>query len=206
MTQIFLVRHVETVWNAESRMQGHLDSPLTHTGIAQAEALAEYFKSQRFAAFYSSDLGRAYETMRHISEKNGLSFSTIACLREKNFGILQGVLKKELPVKFPEIYPHYKANDPNYVIPEGESIKQLSERCIKCLEELAQKHVDERILIVTHHGVLISLFKHTMDIPIEIRPRFNSSNSSINVFSFQDGIWTLERLGDLSHLGMVQKG
>jgi probable phosphoglycerate mutase len=200
MTQIFLVRHVETVWNVESRMQGHLDSPLTNTGLAQAEALAEHFKSQRFAAFYSSDLGRAYETMRHISEKNGLSFSTVPCLREKNFGILQGVLKKELPVKFPEIYPHYKANDPDYVIPEGESVKQLSERCIKCLEELAQNHLDERILIVTHHGVLVSLFKHTMDIPIEIRPRFNSSNSSINVFSFQDGIWTLERLGDLSHL------
>jgi probable phosphoglycerate mutase len=200
MTQIFLIRHVETVWNAENRMQGHLDSPLTHTGLAQAEALAEYFKSQRFAAFYSSDLGRAYETMRHISEKNGLSFSTMPCLRERNFGILQGVLKKELTVKFPEVYRRYKTYEPDYVIPEGESIKQSSERCIKCLEELAKKHLDKRILIVTHSGVLVSIFKHTMDIPIEIRPRFNSSNSCINVFSFQDGIWTLERLGDLSHL------
>lgn len=204
MTQIFLVRHVETVWNAENRIQGHLDSPLTDLGIAQAEALAEYFKSQRFAAFYSSDLGRACETTRYISEKNGLPFSTMPCLRERNFGILQGALKKELTVKFPEVYRRYKTYEPDYVIPEGESIKQSSERCIKCLEELAQKHVDERILIVAHSGVLVSLLKHTMDIPIGIRPRFSSSNSCINVFSFQDGIWTLERLGDLSHLGMVQ--
>ena len=69
MTQFFLVRHGETLWNLEGKIQGHLDSPLTKTGIAQAESLAVHLNSQNFAALYSSDLGRAYETARCISKK-----------------------------------------------------------------------------------------------------------------------------------------
>jgi len=200
MTQIFLIRHGETVWNLETRIQGHLDSPLTETGLAQAEALASRFKSQRFSALYSSDIGRAYETARRISEKNGLSILTEPCLRERHFGVLQSELKKTLPTRFPEIFHYFKANDPDYIIPEGESLKQFSERCITCLEGLAKKHVGERILVVTHGGVLVSLFKHTLGIPLSAPRHFLSLNTSINVFSYQDKRWTLEVWGDLGHL------
>jgi probable phosphoglycerate mutase len=201
MTQIFLVRHGETLWNSEGRIQGHLDSPLTQNGLAQANALAlHFFKSQNFAALYSSDLGRAYETARCISEKNGLPVLVDPRLRERNFGIFQGVVKRELKTKYPDESSYYKALDANYVIPGGESFKQLSERCINCLEELAQKYLGKRILVVAHGGVLVSLFKHTLGISPDAPRRFLSLNSSINVFSYQNKTWMLEVWGDLSHL------
>ncbi|EDN69784.1 Phosphoglycerate/bisphosphoglycerate mutase [Beggiatoa sp. PS] len=199
-TQIVLIRHGETLWNLEGRIQGHLDSPLTDVGLAQTEALAKHFKFQKFAALYSSDLGRAYETARKISEQNGLPIIKERQLRERNFGLLQGVIKDTLANKFPEAYRHYRARDPAYVVPKGESFKQFHARCIKCFNELAQKHNKQRILVVAHGGVLVSLFKHTLNIPLEAPRRFLSLNTSINIFSYQEGNWMLEVWGDLSHL------
>jgi len=199
MTKIVLVRHGETFWNLESRIQGHLDSPLTEKGITQAEALAQHLKSQSFATLYSSDLGRAYETARRISEKNGLSISVKTCLRERNLGILQGQLKGELEKNFPKEAPYYRANDPDYLIPEGETLRQLSQRSVKCLEAIAQKHDGERILVVTHNGVLVSILKNTLCIPLETPRYFVSLNTGINVFSYHNKIWKLEVWGDSSH-------
>ncbi|MDM8558008.1 histidine phosphatase family protein [Candidatus Parabeggiatoa sp. HSG14] len=200
MTKIFLIRHGETVWNVERIIQGHLDSPLTEKGITQIEALANHLKSQKFDALYSSDLGRAYQTAKCISKTTGLSIVTDKRLRERNLGIFQGIAKKVLKTKFPEESRFYEANDANYVIPEGESIKQLSKRCITYFEELLQKHAGQHILVTTHNGVLVTLLKHTMQLPLEVRPRFISKNSSINVFTYENNTWLLERLGDLSHL------
>ncbi len=200
MTKIVLVRHGETFWNLEARIQGHLDSPLTKTGKAQAEALAKHFKSKNFAALYSSDLGRAYETARCISKQNGLSISVKTCLRERNLGILQGHLKAKLETQFPKEAPYYRNNDPDYLIPKGETLRQLSQRSIKCLETIAKKHDGQRILIVTHNGVLVSLLKHTLCIPLEAPRYFVSLNTGISVFSYQNGIWKLEVWGDSNHL------
>ncbi|MEN8218669.1 MAG: histidine phosphatase family protein [Pseudomonadota bacterium] len=197
MTQIVLIRHGETLWNSEGRIQGHLDSPLTKTGLAQAQALGNRFKSKNFAALYSSDLGRAYETARRIY---GQPILVEPRLRERNLGIFQGMLKRELKTKYPKESGYYKANDANYVIPKGESLKQLNDRSVNCLEELAQKHPGQRILVVAHGGVLVSLFKHTLGIPLDAPRRFLSLNSSVNVFSYQDQTWTLEVWGDLNHL------
>ncbi len=201
MTQIFLVRHGETFWNLEARIQGHLDSPLTQTGIAQAEAVANRLKSQHFTALYSSDLGRAYETALRISEKNGLPILAKPCLRERNLGIFQGELKQALKTKYPKEFSRYKDSD--YAIEKGESIKQLSERTINCLEAIAQKHIGERILVVTHNGVIVSFFKYVVGIPLEAPRRFFSFNSSINIFSYHEQIWRLETWGDSSHLQTI---
>ncbi len=200
MTKIILIRHGETLWNTESRIQGHLDSPLTQTGFSQAKNLAQRFKSEEIAALYSSDLGRAYDTARYISEIKGLPILVKPCLRERNFGILQGVQKKNLASEYPEIFRYYQSHDPDYVIPEGESIKQFSQRCVECIEKLAQQCAGKRILIITHGGVLVSLFKHTLALPVDAQRRFVSSNTSVNIFSYQNGKWMLEVWGDLSHL------
>ncbi len=200
MTKIVLVRHGETFWNLEARIQGHLDSPLTEKGKAQADALAEHLKSQNFAAIYSSDLGRAAETARRISEKKGLSVSVTNCLRERNLGILQGQLKGELEKTFPKEAPFYRANDPDHLIPEGETLRQLSQRSMKCLETIAKKHEGKRVLVVTHNGVLVSLLKNTLCIPLEAPRNFVSLNTGISVFSYSDEIWKLEVWGDYSHI------
>jgi len=200
MTQIILIRHGETLWNTQGRIQGHLDSPLTQMGFTQARILAERFKSEEIAALYSSDLGRAYDTARCISEIKGLPVLSQPCLRERNFGILQGVQKKTLESQFPETFRYYQSHDPDYVIPDGESLKQFSQRCVECIEKLVQEYAGKRILVVAHSGVLVSLFKHTLALPVEAPRSFVSSNTSVNVFSYQNGKWMLEVWGDLSHL------
>lgn len=199
-TQVFLVRHGETEWNLVGKMQGHSDSPLTAVGIAQADALADGMKNQKFSALYSSDLVRAYETARRIATKNHLTIITDNRLRERNLGIFQGLDKQGIAVQFPDEYQQYITDGANYVVPNGESGQQFFDRCVICLTELAQKHPGERILVVTHGGVLANLFKSTVGLSVASPRRFAVLNTSINVFAYHNGMWTLERWGDLSHL------
>jgi len=199
-TQVFLVRHGETEWNVAGKMQGHFDSPLTTVGIAQADALADGLKNQKFSALYSSDLVRAYETARRIATQNTLAIILDSRLRERNLGIFQGLAKKEIDEQFPHEYQQYTTDGANYVVPNGESGQQFFDRCVTCLTELAQKHPGECILIVTHGGVLANLFKSTVGLSVTGPRRFTVLNTSINVFSYHNGIWMLERWGDLNHL------
>lgn len=201
MTQIFLIRHGETHWNSEGRIQGHLDSPLTGTGLAQAKALATRLKSQSFSAIYSSDLGRAYQTAQCLAEPHQLEIQTDSRLRERHLGIFQGLLKQELQLKFPDEFHHYHTHHADHAILDGESPRQFSDRCIKCFEELSDKHPDQRLLVVAHGGVLNNLLKHTLGITLEAPRHFLSINTAINIFSHHhNSSWMLETWGDVNHL------
>lgn len=205
VTKIFLVRHGETEWNLAGKMQGHLDSPLTATGQAQAQALAKRLQHYAFAAIYSSDLTRAYQTALYIAEKkSGQSVLTDSRLRERCLGIFQGVAKDELPLKFPQEFALYQTQEIDYVVPKGESVRQFRQRCLTGLTEIAQQYSEKSILVVAHGGVLVSLFKHTLGLPPEAPRRFEILNTSLNVFSYHDNHWRLETWGDLSHLEQLQ--
>ncbi len=199
-THVIVVRHGETMWNTEGRWQGHLDCPLTPRGLTQAQALARRLMNQRFNALYSSDLGRAYHTAQIISAATGHGVVSDARLRERNLGIFQGLRSEEIKTAYPEEYELYRSRDPDHMIPGGESLRQQVERNISCLEELAQNHSGESIVVVTHGGVLSGLFRHTLSIPLQAPRRFEFMNSSLNVFAYGGGYWTLRTWGDVSHL------
>lgn len=202
-TQLILIRHGETAWNLEHRMQGHLDSPLTDNGIAQAKALAQRLQTQTFSALYSSDLGRAYQTAIYIAETTGLTIQVKAELRERNLGDFQGFTRAEMEQLNPQAYSHFQAANPDYVVPNGESIKQFRQRCISCFEQLAHQHASEKILIVTHGGVLVNFFKHTLGLPYQTPRCFDISNTSINIFSYRDNQWFLTTWGDINHYQQI---
>ncbi len=199
-THVIVVRHGETKWNTERRFQGHLDSPLTQKGLSQAQALTRRLTNQRFSALYSSDLGRAYQTAQIISAATGRGVVSDAKLRERNLGIFQGLRSEEIKTAYPEEYEIYRSRDPDHVIPGGESLRHQVERNIGCFEELARKHVGESIVVVTHGGVLSGLFRHTLSIPLQAPRRFEFMNSSLNVFAYGEGYWSLRTWGDISHL------
>jgi probable phosphoglycerate mutase len=199
ITKIFLIRHGETLWNSEQRIQGHIDSQLNPTGFAQAQALAQRLQSQNFAALYSSDLARAYQTAQCLAQTTGLSIEIDQRLRERNLGCFQGLTHSEVQQQFPQEYHRYKTFDPDYIIPNGESFRQFRQRCINCLEELVQKHLGEHILVVSHGGVLVSAFKHILNLPDHMPRRFEIFNISLNVLSYQANNWKLETWGDVSH-------
>jgi len=199
-TQVIIVRHGETEWNLKLIRQGHLDSPLTERGLAQAEALAERLAREKFTSLYSSDLGRAVQTAEKIADATGHTIITDPRLRERHLGVFQGLSGDEIQRRFPAEYKLHRTVGPTYVIPGGESVEQQVARNIVFLNELAGKHVGETVVVVTHGGVLSGLFRHTFSIPFQAPRRFEFTNAGLNVFFYEDGNWFLQTWGDVSHL------
>lgn len=202
-TQLIIVRHGQTQWNLKLIRQGHLDSPLTEKGVAQARALGERLARESFTALYSSDLGRALQTAQMIAEATGHKIVTDARLRERHLGIFQGLNGDEIREKYPEEYRLHRTVGPTYIIPDGESVEQQVARNVEYLKEIAERHLGEKIVVVTHGGVLSGLFRHTFSIPFTVPRRFEFTNASLNVFNYEDGNWFLQTWGDISHLGSV---
>lgn len=199
-TQLIMVRHGQTQWNLKLIRQGHLDSPLTEMGLAQAKALGERLARETFSALYSSDLGRAVQTAQMIAAATGHEIVTDPRLRERHLGIFQGLNGDELKEKYPEEYRLHRTMGPSYVIPGGESMRQQVERNVAYFNEIAEKHLGETIVVVTHGGVLSGFFRHALSIPLEAPRRFEFTNASLNVFTYEAGSWMLRTWGDVSHL------
>jgi probable phosphoglycerate mutase len=195
-----MVRHGQTEWNIAGIRQGHLDSRLTERGMAQAKALAQRLARERFAALYSSDLGRAVQTAMAIADLTGHEVVTDPRLRERHLGIFQGLNGNEILEKYPEERRMLRTLGPDYIIPGGESMKQQVERNVAYLNDLAHKHVGETIVVVTHGGVVSGFFRHTLAIPLDAPRRFEFVNAGVNVFAYEEEYWMLLTWGDVSHL------
>ncbi len=199
-THVIIVRHGETEWNIKGIRQGHLDSRLTAKGMAQAKALAARLGREKFIALYSSDLGRAMETAREIASVTGHEIVADTRLRERHLGIFQGLNADEISARFPEERRLMRTEGPKFIIPGGESMVQQVQRNIACLNELAEKHRGEQIVVVTHGGVVSGFFRHTLEISLEAPRRFEFVNAGLNVFAREEGNWLLLTWGDVSHL------
>jgi broad specificity phosphatase PhoE len=151
-TTILLVRHGETDWNHQRRVQGHADRPLNATGRAQAEALADRLLDEPLDAIYSSDLLRAHETARIVARRKGLEVTTVPDLREKHFGTWEGLTDEEVRLRFPEARTGHWG--------DGESAEQLSARVVAALRRIADGHRGQRLLVVAHGGPLHALLRH----------------------------------------------
>lgn len=203
-TKIIVIRHGETTWNLDGRFQGYGDSPLTEKGVAQAQAVGKRMKKVPFDFLYSSDLTRAHRTAQCIAAETQHEIRLDTRLRERNLGIFQGKTRAEFIAAYPDVFAAYQADLLDYVIPEGESFRQCYQRCISCFEELAQQHVGKTVVMVTHGGILANLLKHTLKIPLEAPRNFHVWNASLNIFSYSQSGWSLERWGDSCHEEKLQ--
>jgi 2,3-bisphosphoglycerate-dependent phosphoglycerate mutase len=200
-TEIILVRHGETVWNRERRHQGTWDSPLTARGIAQSKALAARVALQELEALYSSDLGRAIATARHIAAASGLELRRDPRLRERHHGIFQGRTVPEIEEGFTDDYELYKTGPADYAIPGGESIQSHFDRVWPCIEEIAGLHRGGRVAVVTHGGVLGLLVRHILGLPLNAPRHFKLYNGAYNSLIESAGRWSIGTLGEITHLG-----
>jgi len=201
MTQLILIRHGETLWNTERRMQGQLDSPLTNRGLWQAQQLGVRMRALPFVALYSSDLPRAHRTAQSIAEVTGHAIVTDERLRERHFGVFEGLNQQEMQNCEPEAYQRFMSRDPQYAVPGGESPAGFFERCRAALEELALRHGGETIVVVTHGLVLDSAYRAATGLALEAQRPVPLVNASLNWFSFDGTRWSAERWGDADHLG-----
>lgn len=188
-TQFTVVRHAETVWNREGRIQGHLDSPLTAEGVAQAQGLARRLSESEYDLLVSSDLGRAQATAAYIAFEIGMEAVLDARLRERHYGILQGMTCAEAQAAHPEVYRRYSEEDLAFAIPGGESTQACFDRSVGCLEELAARRPGQRILVVAHGGVIDGLYRHSMSLPHDSSRVFSIVNGSLNQFLYACGVW-----------------
>lgn len=202
VTRFILIRHGETTWNREGRIQGHLDSPLNQEGIAQAQALAERLCDESFDALFSSDLGRAWHTAQYVARRTGHAVSTDPRLRERHYGVFQGMTRGQAQHIHPEDYTRYCDEGADYVIPGGESAGRCFAHNRECLEEIGERHRGATVVVVAHGGVLDGFYRHVMGLPRAGPRAFTILNASLNWFSYQNGEWRLERWGEVAHLNI----
>ena len=200
MTEILLIRHGETLWNQQHRMQGQHDSPLTPLGLQQARQLAQRLKALSFAALYSSDLGRAHQTARCIADETGHEVVSERGLRERGFGIFEGLTNNEIEARYPDHYEPFAKRDPDYVMPEGESARHFRQRCVGCLETIALRHDRETIVVVTHGLVLDALYRTACSMALDVPRGFPLLNCSMNTFRYTHEGWRAVAVCDVAHL------
>jgi len=199
-TTLIVIRHGETEWNRERRMQGTTDTRLSDLGRAQAQALGRRLESRGFTALYSSDLSRARDTALAIAERTGRSVLTDPRLQERRFGIFEGLLAAEIKARYPEEHARFASRDPDYEVPGGESASAFTARCLGCLSEIAGRHPGTEVVVVTHGLVLDSLYRaahglgHGEPRPVPL------INASINLFGYGASAWRMVLWGDVSHL------
>jgi 2,3-bisphosphoglycerate-dependent phosphoglycerate mutase len=200
MTDILLVRHGETLWNQQGRMQGQHDSPLTELGVRQARLLARRLKDVAFAALYSSDLGRAHRTAVSIADETGHEIVSDARLRERHFGVFEGLTHTEIKQRYPEDYDRFASRDPHYAMPGGETAVEFQHRCLACLAEIAERHGGETTVVVAHGLVLDAMYRAALGMKLDQPRGFPLLNCSINTFRYAGGAWNAHAMCDVTHL------
>jgi probable phosphoglycerate mutase len=199
-TRFIVVRHGETAWNAEGRIQGHLDSPLNEEGLAQALLVGERLAREPLDALYASDLGRVRQTVQPLLDRTRIEAHLTERLRERCLGVFQGLTSGECQARHPEAYARFHARDVDHAVPGGESIRQVHQRVSALFEELARGHPGQLLVVATHGGVLDALYRFVTGTPLVRLRDFPIYNASLNWIRCVDGRWTLDRWGDISHL------
>ena len=203
-TTLVFIRHGETVWNREERFQGHGDSALTETGRSQAQAVGRRLRGVSHDLMISSDLGRTVQTAEMIAEFTGDTPSTDSRLRERNYGVLEGMRIPDILEKHPEAFRRLMADDPDYTIAQGESHRQHYDRTVAFIEGFLAARPGRTAFVVAHGGVLDNIFRFVAGLPLN-RPRCSvTPNASLNVitngFFYGTRRWVIESWGDVSHL------
>ena len=199
-TTLMLVRHGETAWNAQGRIQGHMDIALNELGEAQAEALGKRLAREHFDAVYASDLQRAYRTACPAVREPGRSIMKDRRLRERHLGVLQGLTGSEASAGHPAAWQIFKSRNPDLPLEGGESLGEFFRRVVAFLTDTAAQHAGKRILAVTHGGVLDAAYRHALGIPLSAVRDFPIFNASINLLRHDHRGWHVESWGDISHL------
>lgn len=200
-TRILAIRHGETAWNVDTRIQGHLDIPLNERGRWQAQRLARALAARDpLHAIYSSDLQRAHETARAIADATGAPLVTHSGLRERGFGVFEGKTYLEIESTWPEESERWRKRDPHWAPQGGESLLQVRERITHTLHELAARHPGEQIVLVAHGGVLDQLYRAATGQELQAPRTWQLGNTAINRLLWTPQGLSLVGWADTTHL------
>ena len=199
-TRICIIRHGETDWNVERRIQGHTDIPLNKTGRAQALAMAFNAAHHHFHAIYSSDLLRATETAQMLAQREDQAVKPYPQLRERHYGVFQGFTAAEGAERYPQAYAHYVARDLDYDFESGESLRGLADRVADGIDWLVRHHSGQTLAVVSHSGVLDVIYRRATGRPLHTPRDFVIPNCALNWFHFDGRGWHLDAWADRHYL------
>jgi len=205
-TRVVLIRHGETLWNRDRRIQGQTDTPLSDLGRLQARAIGGRLRNERFDAIYASDLVRAWDTAQAIGQA-GLAERPGAPqpmadprLREMDFGEWEGKTSVEIAASHPEAHARSKSRDADFRIPGGESFRDLYDRAVSCVVSLVERHAGQSICVVAHGGILDMMYRHVHSIALDQPRVFSLYNAAYNCLEHSGGRFRLEVWGEVAHL------
>lgn len=207
MTEIILIRHGETDWNAEWRLQGHLDIGLNAEGLRQAEAAGAALANEAVDAIFASDLQRALATAQAVAAPRGMPVQIDAGLRERCFGAFEGMLYADIGSRYPEAHAAMLAREVDARYPDGErraeTLREFDQRSLDTLRRIVGGGQYRKVVIVSHGGVLDCLYRKAKQQDLGSARDFDVRNASINRFLWSDDALQLLHWGDVAHLGQT---
>jgi 2,3-bisphosphoglycerate-dependent phosphoglycerate mutase len=200
ITRITAIRHGETAWNVDTRIQGQLDISLNEKGRWQASQTGAALAAERLDAIVSSDLARAYETALAVAKHHGLDVQIERGLREREFGFFQGMTFAEIEAQHPEEALLWRKRVPDFAPKGGESLIVFRQRVAQCVQALAAQYAGKHVVIVSHGGVMDIIYREATRLDLQAPRTWQLGNASINRVLWNGEHLSLVGWSDTGHL------
>ena len=200
VTRVLAIRHGETAWNVDTRIQGQIDVPLNETGRWQAHLLALAVADEGIAAVYSSDLLRAWQTAESVARGSRRPIVADTGLRERGFGVFEGLTYAEINQRWPAQSERWRRRDPDFGAEGGEVLRDFYARCVATATRLASAHPGQTIALVAHGGVMDCLYRAASRVALDAPRSWQLGNASINRLLYTPQGFTLIGWSDTCHL------
>lgn len=198
-TTIYLIRHGETDWNLEKRVQGSTDiSMLTDKGKKEARSLKKELSGIRFYAVYSSPLKRSLETAEIVVP--GKDIKVKKGLTERHLGKFEGLFFSEIKERYPEIQKVKEQIGTTPWFEGSEKLEDLGERGVKSLEEISNNNIGKKIAVFSHGGIIEATIAAIQKIPQMHKDRFEHNNCGYSIIEYEDGKFSVKVLNHNAHL------
>ena len=199
-TRLIVLRHGETAWNVDTRIQGQLDIGLNATGVRQAQQLGEALADETVAAIYASDLARARDTALAVAGPLGMEVVTEPRLRERAFGQFEGRTFADIEANSPDEARRWRTRDPDFEPEGGESLIVFRRRVTAVASELAARHPGALVVLVAHGGVMDVLYRAATGQELQAPRTWHLGNAAINRLLWTPQGFSLVGWGDIAHL------
>ncbi len=200
VTRVLLARHGETTWNAEGRLQGQSDAPLSDVGRAHTRLLAAHLRPETLSAIYTSDLSRAVETARTVAATHGLDPCPVVAFREVSYGAWEGLTQAEVRERYPDEHRLWNEDSVAHRPPGGERLETVRDRTLAGLAGLLDRHQGETLLVVSHGAAIRCLLAGLLDVPLRAMRSLVLRNASLSRVIFGAGRPVLVSLNETGHL------
>ena len=199
-TRVLAIRHGETAWNVDTRIQGQLDVGLNATGLWQAQRVGQALAHEDIGAIYASDLSRAWQTAQEIARPHGLTVQPEPGLRERAFGRFEGMSFAEIEATLPDQARRWRERDPEFEPEGGESLLVFRERVTRVASKLAARHPGQLVALVAHGGVMDVLYRAATRQELQAPRTWQLGNAAINRMLWTPEGFSLVGWSDTAHL------